>query len=368
MNKKYIMQYILEHCPEAQDVVRFLCYNGKRVLFGCGEQSRNFTFLMSLLVEPFDGYIVTTPCEVEYLGKPVFAKENYIKDVAVMIAVNENVSLDIKKDLQYLGYKHVFATSNWEKVNDIVKEAVFLDYCNEKNISIKEKIIHLGACIFYNPFKEERAYRQMFFGTSFSQMILPGIMYDTRYANRDKFLLCERLAYPGEVAFEIGANAGIFAGYLASLGWKVVAFDPSKSIRKYLIKNVELYPHSIMEEKAISGRTGLVDFYDVTDYPKYSSVKQRSNATKYVVYGVTLDDYICKNDIYPRFIHIGINESVVPILLGGSLYIKSHTPDLLIEETSNNSTIVIQCIKKISSEYLIVCEDDWIYAYQRNDV
>ena len=95
MNKKKTMQYILEHCPEAQDVVEFLCYDGQRVLFGCGEQSRNFTFLMSLLVEQLDGYIVTTPCEVEYLGKPVFSKENYIKEAAILIAVNEKISLDI---------------------------------------------------------------------------------------------------------------------------------------------------------------------------------------------------------------------------------------------------------------------------------
>ena len=258
----------------------------------------------------------------------------------------------------------MFVAPNWEKVNDIIKEAVFLDYCNEKNISIKDRIIKLGACVFNNPFKEERAYRQMFFGTSFSQIILPGIMHDTRYVNRDKFLLCERLAHPGEVAFEIGANAGIFAGYLASLGWKVISFDPSKSIGKYLRKNVELFPNSTMEDKAISCQTGLLDFYDVTDYPKYSSVQQSSNATKYVVCGVTLDDYIRKNKIYPRFIHIGFHESVVPILQGGSRYIESNTPELLIEETSNNSELVIQCIKKISNKYFIVCKDDWVYAYQ----
>lgn len=356
------MQYVSEYCPEAQEVVDFLGCTGTRMLFGCGEQSRNFTFLMSLLAEEPDGYIVTEVSAPNYLGKPVYSKGHCAQDTAVLVAVNEAVAPDIKQDLQTRGYECVFTVPHWETVNDIIKEAVFFDYCEEKAIPLVDDVIHLGDCTFCNPLRKGRAYRQMFFGTAFSQLLLPGLLHDTRYGGREKFSLCEERMCPGEIALDIGANVGIFTGYLSSLGWNVIAFEPAHSIWKDLDRNVRLHGTARAEPLAVSSKTGRIDFYDVADYPKYSSTEERRNAIKYTVRAVSLDDYARENKLSPRFIHIDIGISVLPILQGGVRCIENYAPDLLVEGTENSAQLV-QIIQALCNNYCTVCGEDWMYAY-----
>jgi FkbM family methyltransferase len=69
---------------------------------------------------------------------------------------------------------------------------------------------------------------------------------------------------PGDVVLDIGANQGIYSCYAAYQGASVIAYEPHPESFEMLERNLQRngFSHLVKtRRRAISGKTGLIDFY-----------------------------------------------------------------------------------------------------------
>lgn len=369
MNKEYVYQYIKQN---AYEIYYFLISNKERHLFGTGQQAVNCIYLLSLLKVPISGIIVSQKKEEEFMGLPVLQiddAEISRKDKAVLLSVNIKLAIEIKENLKYLGYEEIYCCSDWEKINDVIKEAVSLDFYLDNGVNVSDDYIILENCKYLNPFRKERKYKQMLLGTVFTDLIVPGIMRKDIYGKKLLYDLIREKIRNTDCIFDIGANVGVFAGYAASLGKRVVAFEPCRSILPYLYKNAALYDNIDVEEYAVSDKDSFLDFYDKIEYSKYSTtVRPKDNEYEiYQIESITIDTYAVNKMIAPQFIKVDTYGTACQVIAGGRKYIAEYRPNILVGlEGEKNISLIETLILDCDSEYKIVKEPGYLYCYEGN--
>lgn len=364
-----IYDYIYQICPQAEELIRFARNAKNPWLFGCGQQATNCIYISGLLDLEIKGCIVTNPRQENFRGLPVLAASSpeVPRDVDLLVAINEKESEAIRTELENLGYLNIYTCMNWEVVNDAIKQAVFWEYCNYNGINTDEPVIWLKNVCLLNPFRHTRNYSQMIYGTIFSDLIVPGIFMDNRYGNIGIYDLLRERAN-GKNLYDVGAGAGVFSALAAKLGCKTVAFEPAKSILKYLHENARFYNNIIVEECAVCDIVGAIYFYDREDYPKYSTIVPTEGYNRYLVNSVSLNAYITDSELKPDLIRIAVGEIADRIIDGVTEYIINARPDLMIAvESEHLYSELCHKIRKLYSDYKIVCYPGWIYALKKED-
>ena len=355
LNKEFINRYIKEN---AQDIYGFICSDQKKYLFGTGKQSVNCIYMMKLLEIDISGILITHKSIDIFHDIPVEQSDsNHIKkeEISVLMSINGNVATEIKPELIKLGYKDVYVVEDWERVNDVIKEAVALDFYISNGIDVNGDTLEIGECMFVNPFIEQRKYRQMLLGTTFSDLIVPGIMRNDLYKNRMIYDIIEKNITLSDVVFDIGANSGVFAGYISNKCKKVISFEPSQAILPYLKRNVCFYRNIGIEEFAVSDYEQMIYFYDNEEYPKYSTTipTDGTGYVRYKVQSISLDNYVAKTKIIPQWIRIYVNGGEKSIVHGAKQILSNYKPYLLI--ASDDSNIINDLQKYIEGlEYDVI--------------
>lgn len=366
MKTDFIDEYLKQN---ADEIYPYFVSKRKKYLFGAGQQAINCVYLFRLLGIELDGILVSQRTVDKFYDLPVWQMDSLNadkQDVAVLMALNPVTAVGVRGQLENLGYDEIYICQDWEKTNDAVKEAVSLDFYRNNGTDISSEYIQLKQCRFLNPFREDRRYRQMLMGTTFTDLIVPGIFKENIYQNRLMYDIIEKSFNNAEVVFDVGANAGIFAGYAAALGMMVTAFEPSRSILPYLHRNASLYSSIRIEESAVCGEDGESPFYDKEDYPKYSTLLN-PGVPDYKVYQVktiSLDTYISDTGLKPQFIRIYVNGSAKQVIHGGKQYILDNRPIILIglehePDVSGIKKMILEC----NTEYQMLEWGGYLYFY-----
>lgn len=147
-----------------------------------------------------------------------------------------------------------------------------------------------------------------------------------------------RVLRPDSVAFDIGANIGVFAVVMARLTprGRVYAFEPAKETYDFLVRNLQANSTSNFsaEQAAAFHETGSVTFMFSSAYPPGSFVGDNAEpgAEARTVPAVALDDYVASKALRRvDLIMIDAEGAELSVLRGATQTLASHRPALLIE-------------------------------------
>ena len=360
--------YVCRICPQAEGVIRFIRDGRCRWLFGCGQQAVNCNYIFSLIGLRPDGCMVTKPRQKYFMGLSVLSAESLEipRDVDVLIAVGGKASEEIKAELEALGYLNIYTCSDWESANATMKQAVFREYCCRNGIDMEKPVMQLGEIRLLNPFRYPQNYSQLVYGTTFSEIIVPGVFGDDRYGNAGLYALFRKRADEGKNVYDIGAGIGVFGAMAAQWGCPTTVFEPARSVLRYLYANAEHSHNMMIEEYAVSDSSGGIDFYDRENYPKYSTIIPTDGYSRYTVQSVRLDEYISGVEAKPDIIRIAVDEIADRILIGAQEYIRKEYPDLMVAVASEEMYAgLIDTVRSLYSDYTVEKYTGWIYVYEK---
>lgn len=147
-----------------------------------------------------------------------------------------------------------------------------------------------------------------------------------------------RVLRPDAVAFDVGANVGVFAVVMARLVPRghVYAFEPAKETYDYLVRNLEANgtANFSAEQAAAFHESGSVQFMFSSAYPPGSFVGDSAEpgAEARTVPAVALDDYVASHHIdRVDLIMIDAEGAELSVLRGATATLANHQPALLIE-------------------------------------
>jgi FkbM family methyltransferase len=150
---------------------------------------------------------------------------------------------------------------------------------------------------------------------------------------------------PGMVFIDVGAHYGYFtllAGRLVAPTGTVVAFEPTRTTARLLRRNVGAVPGVIVEECAVTDRTGTVEFRDFgTSSSALNTVlaaarvpepdRRDLRASTYQVPSVSLDDYTAARGLRPDVIKVDAEGAELAILSGMPHVLDDVRPILILE-------------------------------------
>lgn len=365
MDRTIELEYIRKN---AREIYGFLVSEKKKYIFGAGQQAVNCFYLLSLLKIEISAVIVSKKDMDNFHGLPVMQSDSSVIDksgASVLMAVSYKTAAEAGQVLYESGYRNLYKIIDWEKVNDVIKEAVFLGFCRRQDIDVSGKMIQFGKCFFLNPWKEERRYKQMLMGTTFTDLIVPGIMRNDLYGKKQFYKEIEQDIKSAGTVFDIGANAGVFAGYAAQFCRQVICFEPSRSILPYLKVNTSLCRNIRTEEYAVIDEDKETVFYDDSEYPKYSSVlnPEKEGYEIYHTAGIKMDTYISVWNIKPEWIRIYVHGGAEQVLKGAQSYIARYTPYLLISlDNEPDRAGLEKIVSRCSPKYQIRKYEGYIYC------
>lgn len=157
---------------------------------------------------------------------------------------------------------------------------------------------------------------------------------------RDTVWLWCALVKDAQVAYDIGANTGVYAMIASALNrnLEVHAFEPSENIYAKLVQNNILNGFNVQcHQIALSNFSGTQTFYDVSsENPTSSSltpamISDKGNIKSYDVSTLTMDDFLKANpSSRPDLIKIDV-EMHEPELMEGFATIRECRPIVFIE-------------------------------------
>jgi FkbM family methyltransferase len=142
-------------------------------------------------------------------------------------------------------------------------------------------------------------------------------------------VLLERLR-PGMVFFDVGAQYGYHALVAADVvqpGGTVVAFEPSRSSFRLLVRNVASMSGVIVENLAVGSTTGHVELHDfglrnsaLNTVHATARVppreRRRLRTDSYSVASTTLDAYVKRTGLVPDIVKIDVEGAELEVLRG----------------------------------------------------
>jgi len=150
------------------------------------------------------------------------------------------------------------------------------------------------------------------------------------------------LVTEGRDAVDVGANAGLFSVYLASLvgrKGRVLAVEPSPAILHSLHLNLRRNGASnvLVYEGVLAESSGTRAFHSVDGSPEYSSIAAivhphaPTTVTRITVCSATLDELVAKEGLDPVLIKIDVEGAEPLVLTGGRHTLERSRPAVLAE-------------------------------------
>lgn len=148
----------------------------------------------------------------------------------------------------------------------------------------------------------------------------------------------QRVLRPRSVAFDVGANIGVFAVVMArrcSRG-RVYAFEPALETYEYLVRNLKANgaDNAVAEQAAAYATTGTVQFVFSPSYPPGSFVADRpsGDGETRTVDAIRIDDYVERQGVgRVDLIMVDAEGAELSVLEGAGDTIARHRPTLLAE-------------------------------------
>ena len=184
---------------------------------------------------------------------------------------------------------------------------------------------------------------------------LRGVYDSLLYAglNTRMHRLFSQFIHPGDLVFDIGANAGKLTAVFLSLGAQVVAVEPQPACVAKLKRRFQTCPQVTIIPGGVSDKTGTLPFYissktdDVstfsTHFIKHSRYSKRMWNTVIEVPVTTLDELI-ENHGIPAFIKIDTEGFELNVLKG----LTHAIPHLSFEFTRELDQEYRACIARLS--------------------
>jgi FkbM family methyltransferase len=140
-----------------------------------------------------------------------------------------------------------------------------------------------------------------------------------------------------DVAFDIGANQGLYTRAMLEAGATVYAFEPNPEMAPILAA-ISPDPHLNIVERAVSDHAGTVDFY-IDLRPGLgaaaSSVHQLAGletATKHITVDcTTIDDFCRIHALRPQFMKIDVEGNERAVFVGAAETIRRNRPLMIFE-------------------------------------
>jgi FkbM family methyltransferase len=162
----------------------------------------------------------------------------------------------------------------------------------------------------------------------------------------------------GEVAYDLGANYGLYSLLMArlvtSVG-RVYAFEPVPAIYADLVRNVQLnqFNHIKCVCKAVSDRTGTGRFIlghhagaGHLASGGRGGVLTKSATESFDVEETTLDEFVRRGGLPPTFIKVDVEGSEASVLRGARMVLAEHRPLLLIELHTPEQDVAVGAVLK----------------------
>jgi FkbM family methyltransferase len=164
------------------------------------------------------------------------------------------------------------------------------------------------------------------------------VFYWREYETHQEDTFAE-LVNGGELVFDIGANIGIYSLLAARRGAKVIAFEPSRLVRRYLTHNVTLNTAQVtIVPEAVSDAAGTVPFFEtrpgnlgVGRIFRFGHSATEDYPIQYEVASNTLDHYTAQLGM-PRLVKMDIEGAECLALAGGGKTLAAvDSPILMVE-------------------------------------
>jgi FkbM family methyltransferase len=144
-----------------------------------------------------------------------------------------------------------------------------------------------------------------------------------------------RMAQPGQVALDLGANVGyhtlLLAQRVGPLG-KVIAFEPLPGVFKILQENVALnnYRNVVLENKAVADCSCPVNI-GISDMDPLTSTASIMSGRGIEAQAVSLDNYFGNTEEIVAFVKMDVEHAEVQVLEGMKHLLRRARPIMLIE-------------------------------------
>jgi FkbM family methyltransferase len=146
---------------------------------------------------------------------------------------------------------------------------------------------------------------------------------------------------PGDVVFDIGANAGYFslvASRAAGAGGRVIAFEPVPTNAEWILRQVRVNGLGNVElaEVALSDKPGKVHFVvETTNANSHlADVKIRHASQRPLerieVQATTLDEYVRSSGLRPDVLKVDVEGAELLVIEGGAEALRSCRPTCII--------------------------------------
>lgn len=148
-----------------------------------------------------------------------------------------------------------------------------------------------------------------------------------------------RLVGPGDIALDVGANAGYYALVLAQIvgnSGSVIAFEPTEWAFDKLVENIGLneFQNIRVEKVALSDSTGEREVSSTEPAFKASwplTGEQQERAPEVVTF-VTLDDYVARAELAAvDFVKVDVDGYELRVIRGATATLRRFRPPILIE-------------------------------------
>jgi FkbM family methyltransferase len=152
---------------------------------------------------------------------------------------------------------------------------------------------------------------------------------------------CRRLLRPGDVFYDIGANAGIFSIELSNLlggGIRVCAFEPQPSHAWHLAISARLngFRNLATYQVMLGDEEGESELFVPAHSIHASSVTRQKNAASLICKAYTVDGLVSRGTLpSPDVIKMDVEGGEIAVLRGAASVIRAHGPAIVFESDMN---------------------------------
>ena len=163
----------------------------------------------------------------------------------------------------------------------------------------------------------------------------------------DKQVLFSKYIKPGNIVYDVGANAGFYSllsSLLVSETGKVYSFEPLPANISYLKKHIELNKLGNVKviEKAVSNKVSTVRF----NFGDNRSAGHISNDGEIEVETISIDEFISQGNPSPDIIKMDIEGAEYEALIGAKELLKRKKPVIFL--ATHSSEIRAKCLKLLA--------------------
>lgn len=173
----------------SQSLGEFLKSNRKKIFFGQGAQAficYDICHRLGIKVEVFLGSensyrMPTLPMDIPFYTLDQSPDE--IREYDVLIAVNEKLNNEVKKNLLKHGFINIYYSDNWNRTNDEYRTSFYHCFLEQEMgdaFSPENEIIEWDGFRIWSGVNQPEEYRSMFMG-DFFDIIAPSIYHNEEY-------------------------------------------------------------------------------------------------------------------------------------------------------------------------------------------